>query len=562
MIQTSRIASGFDVELQLGAGWFNTAINLLIEKEIISVPGIPIIITDVQISFEPDWDLQITVAGIQTPVLAKATLNQDGTELTLTFNLPIIPAQTIPFGALDNLSGPPVLVKRAGDADHENVLAVLANIRLQTPDQSDDPLPPAEISQQLRGNADDALSFLPKGKHIAFGMGKNTYQRFANNIWHTELRANDGTHPLPDASDRKGTWDKVSMWGEGGKIFIRLEGEVPIDIWPDADVTITLTLTPSVNDGKLSFSIESDTNVDTGILGDIFAFFAGGIGGGIIGFIVGLVTGGILAPVLIGAAIGGVVAVIVLEIAEVVIEGIVQKQIQAKINGEPLESIHCRESGIVQIAIPASDGFDLSVLDAIPSSIAINTANPPDEPLYKRSLLVTSLYDDLAVNADGFAAAGFSGTEEKFQPEVVRLAAVEYVGDELVSLTFRTSAGVTQTLSMQEVITRATEGDLKAPFKLFTKPDDASLRIPGGRLACVCLRPVQIKQLDTVVEEIEFETGVRIRVDDAVELQDAAAIIVQGYQLIHPLDYSAYFRAKADFFKDNNFESLPVYTSA
>lgn len=111
-----------------------------------------------------------------------------------------------------------------------------------------------------------------------------------------------------------------------------------------------------------------------------------------------------------------------------------------------------------------------------------------------------------------------------------------------------------------EVIDRATEGELKAPFKLFTKPDDSSLRIPEGRLACVCLKPVQIKQLDTVVEEIEFENGIRIRVDDAVELQDVAAIIVQGYQLIHPRDYNAYFRAKADFFKDNNFESLPVYT--
>ena len=76
----------------------------------------------------------------------------------------------------------------------------------------------------------------------------------------------------------------------------------------------------------------------------------------------------------------------------------------------------------------------------------------------------------------------------------------------------------------------------------------------------VCLKPVQIKQLDTVVEEIEFENGIRIRVDDAVELQDVAAIIVQGYQLIHPRDYNAYFRAKADFFKDDNFESLPVYT--
>jgi hypothetical protein len=61
------------------------------------------------------------------------------------------------------------------------------------------------------------------------------------------------------------------------------------------------------------------------------------------------------------------------------------------------------------------------------------------------------------------------------------------------------------------------------------------------------------------VEEIEFENGVRLFVPDAIALQDAAGVVVQGYQLIHPRDYEAYYRAKADFFKDNNFESLPGF---
>lgn len=561
MINTSRINSGFDIELQLGAGWFLTAINLLIEKGVISIPGIPIIITDIRISEEADWHLEIDVIGLEDPVLGSAALNEDGTEITLTFNLAEIPDQTIPFGALDKVIGTPVLVKcLSDDAAHESVLAILANIGLNTADQSDEALSDDELLEQVRGNQDNAITFLPSGNHVGFGMGRETYQRFANHLWHTELRAADGTHPLPDENDRKGTWDSVRMTGEGGKIIIKLEGEVPIDIWPDADVTITLTLTPTLTDGVLSFTIETDTNVDTGILGDIFAFFGGGIAGGIIGFVVGLITGGILVAVLVGAGIGAVVGVIVLEIVEVVVEGIVQKQIRAKIDGEPLEGLHCNEDGIVHIAMPDTEGFNLSFLDAIPSSIAINTENPENEPLYKRSLLVKSLYNEVAADANGFAVAGTSTAEERFQPEVVSLVSATYLGDELLSLTFRTESAEEQQLTKEEVLSRAADGELKAPFKLFSKPEAATLRIPEGKLACVCLKPVSIRQLDTVVEEIEFENGVRLRVRDAIELQEAAALIVQGYQLIHPRDYKAHYRAKADFFKDNNFESLPKFS--
>lgn len=560
MIDTLRINSGFDLELQLGAGWFTTAINLLIEKGVISIPGIPIIISEIRISEEADWHLEIDVIGLNDPVLCKAALNEDGTEITLTFNLEFIPDQTIPFGALDKVIGSPVLVKcLSNNPEFESAIAILANIELNTAGQSDEPLSDDEVQDQIRGNQANAMTFLPSGSHVGFGMGSETYQRFANHLWHSELRAEDGSHPLPDENDRKGTWDRVSMKGEDGKIIIKLEGEVPIDIWPDADVTIALTLTPTLTDGFLSFTIESDTNVDTGILGDIFAFFGGGLAGGIIGFVVGLLTGGILVAVLVGAGIGAVVGVIVLEIVEVIVEGIVQKQIKAKIDGESLENLHCNENGIVQIATPDTEGFNLSFLDAIPSSIAINTENPENEPLYKRSLLVKSLFNDVTADANGFAVTGTSTAEEKFQPEIIRLVSADYLDDELLSLTFQTETGLEQQLSKEEVLSRAMNGELKAPFKLFSKPEDATLRIAEGKLACVCLKPIAIRQLDTVVEEIEFENNVRLRVSDAIELQDSAAIIVQGYQLIHPSEYNAYYRAKADFFKDNNFESLPDF---
>jgi hypothetical protein len=563
MIQTNRITSGFDIELQLGSEWFKTAINLLIDKGIISIPNLPLIILDIQITTDPNWDLQIDVLGPvgPIPIMAKVTLSDDGSELTLTFDNPLVPTQTFPFGALSDIAGKPIVVKVLGDANHESALCILANLKLQTNPQNEEPFPENEIATQVRGDANAAISFLPLGEHIAFGMGRVTFNRFANNIWHTELRANDGSHPLPDAENKKGNWHKVSVKGEAGKIKIVLEGEVPIDIWPDADVTITLTLTPTLQDGKIIISIETDTDVDTGILGDIFAAIGGGLLGGLIGFVIAVASGGLLLPaVLIGAGIGAAIGVITLEIAEYVVEGIVQKTINAKINGEPVGSLHCNENGIVQLATPKSDGgFNLSFISAVPSSIPIFEEEPEDEILYTRSLLVTSVYDDISVNSNGFAVAGTSGILEKFLPKPITISSVNYTNTILTSLTFRRSNGAIQELSIQEVFDRAAIGELKSPFKMFIKPEDVDLRIPQGKLACACLTPSSIKQIDTIVEEIEFDNGIKILVDDVIDLQDKAVIVVIGYQLIHPKDYNAYYRAKADFFIDNNLESLPKY---
>ncbi len=564
MITTTRITSGFDIEFQLGGKWFFTAINLMNDNGLLAPPGITVVITNVQITFEPGWDLQIDILGLGIPVFAKAELNDEGTEMKLTTNMPGVPERTIPFGALKDLAQPPLLVKLEGDAENEPVMAILANLNIHAEPQSGEPLPDGELLE--RGNADNAQSFLPTGKDICFGMNKETFSRFANNIWHTKLRADDGTHPLPDADNKKGDWAEVTMKPENGKIRLKLEGDIPvdsplIDIIPDPHVVITLLLTPKISDGKLSFTIDTDTDVDTGLLGDLFAGITGGIAGAIIGFIVGLITGGILVAVLVGAGIGIVVGIIAIEVTEVVIEGIVQQEIKAKINGKNIPDIDCCKDNIVQIAKPSGGGdeFNLSVLDSIPSSIAIYTENPEDELLYKRSLLVTSDYDDFTIDSAGFGVAGTSGTDERFQPEVVSISGVKYENETLTSITYMRKDGQSQELTIDEVFQRTGQAELKAPFKIFLEPEDSKLRIPEGRLACVCMKPVAINEKDTIVQEIEFENGIKLKVPDAIALQDAAAIVVTGYQLIHPRDYNAYYRAKADFFLDNNLESLPTY---
>ncbi len=562
MITTSRISSGFDIELQLGSRWFFTALNLMNENGLLAPPGLPVVIEDVKITFEPDWDLEIRIVGYAIPVFAKAELSEDGSELVFNTSIPQIGEKRIPFGALNGLAEPPVLAKLPGDADHEDVICILANMNIHAEPQSAERLPEGEIVE--RGNAEDAQSFLPSGKDIAFGMGRSTFPRFGNNIWHTNLRAADGSHPLPDAENKKGDWASVSMRPDNGKIRIVLEGDIPadsplIDIIPDPHVTITLILTPTLNDGKLSFSIETETDVDMGLLGDLFGGIAGGFAGAIIGLIIGIVTGGILVAIVVGAGIGFVLGVIVIEVGEVIVEGIVQNEIKAMIEGEELPEVHCCQSNIVNIAKPSAEGFNLSVLDAIPTSIPIHTENPEDEILYKRSLLVTSFYDDMQLNSDGFGVAGTSGVGEKFLPETVSIIDARYEDGQLISLTYRRSDGEEQELPVEEVFARAAEAELKAPFRIFQKPEDSTLRVPEGKLACACLKPSKIKQDKTIVEEIQFENGMKLKVPDAIALQDAAAIVVTGYQLIRPKDYNSYYRAKADFFKDNNFESLEKY---
>lgn len=103
---------------------------------------------------------------------------------------------TIPFDALDDVVGVPTPTKVASDGGVRSRLAVLANLDIQASPQSEEPLPEGEHIP--RGESDLAQSFLPVGSDLAVGIGRDSFPRFANDVWHSELRADDGSHPLPD----------------------------------------------------------------------------------------------------------------------------------------------------------------------------------------------------------------------------------------------------------------------------------------------------------------------------------------------------------------------------
>lgn len=563
-MDTTRITSEFDIEFQLGAGWFRRAIGLLVDKGVIDAGGLPIVITDIAVILDPDWDLEIELLGAGAPLRVAVQLSDDGSELTLTTDNPLIPPQVVPFGALQGLAEPPTLVKLEGDAEHQNTIALLANLDIRAEPQDQEP----DDAVFPRGNASAAQSFLELGQDAAIGLGAETVQRFANDIWHGELRADDGSHPLPDDENPRGTWSRVTgRTTDSGLIQFVLEGDIPvdsplIDIVPDPHVEITLTLRIEIVGGTLRFEIDTDTDVDTGLLGNLFGGLVGAAAGAIIGLVIGLFTGGLLIGFLIGAGVGFVVGVIAIEIAEYVVEGMVQREIRARIDGEPLPDVLSCEDGVVQIATPSpdDDGFDLAVLDSLPSSVSIHREHPADELLYRQNLLVSVEYDDLTIDAGGFAAAGPSATIELFEPEVVSVAAFDYDDDDdLVGITYRRQDGQAQSVPIADVFERIGQRSVEPPFDLVTAPGEADLHLPAGRLATVCLTPTMIRRRDTVIQEFEFAGGARLLVADAVRLQDAGVIVLPGYQLIHPRNANPYFRAPADATTSNNLESLPTF---
>jgi hypothetical protein len=562
MIDTSRIASGFDVELQLGGGWFFTAMRLWNDHGLLAPAGSPVTITDVRIIFEPGWDLQIEILGRAEPVFARVELDQAGTHLVVTSSMPGVPARGIALGVLQDVPERPVLVKLAGDAGHEAALALLVNLDIDTSPvspvspPSGPPLPGGATVP--RGSAGDARSFLPRGKHIAVGMGRDTFSRFANNVWHTNLRAEDGSHPLPDGRHEGGRWSRVTVTPEDGHIRLQLDCELPAG--SPRQVTMSLLLTPAVTDGGLRYRIGPGSSAELRLLDDLFRGTPDGLLGSVMSFVAGLFIGGAAFAALVRAGVPSTAGPIGFEVAERIVDGVAQQEVRARVGGEPLAEIICDRAGVAQIARPRhGGGFDRSLLDAIPGSISISTDHPGEELLYLRSLLVTPVYDDWKVDAAGFGVAGASATSEKSQPEIVSLVDAAYDGDRLIALTYQHGDGRRQELPLEEVFARAAGGELRAPFRMRQEPEDAAVRVPEGKLACVCLRPVAIRREDTVVREIEFENGLRLKVPDAVALQDAAALVIMGYQLVHPRGAHAYYRARADALIDNNFESLPEY---
>jgi hypothetical protein len=564
VVDTSRIRSGFDVEVQIGAGWILVALQTLAAEGLLLPGGAPppfqpdaeISVTDARIIFDQDdWDLEIdlSIAGFPVAVLAGLALSADGSELQVTNNQ-TDDVTAVPFGILSGLAGPPELRKLRGDGDLQPCFALLANLDIRAEPQSGDPLPEGE--HVPRGEPLLAQTFLPDGADIAVGVGQSTFPRFANDIWHSQLRAEDGTHPLPDDEDPIGVWHVASCAVQSGRIAVTLVGEVPIDWWPDATVTIDVFLTPQIVDGAISFALELDTDIDTGLWGDLFA----GIIGGLVGLLLGVLTGGALLP---AVGIGFVTGVVLLEVGEAVAEGIVKRKVLASLEGDAVGPVLSCDNSLVVEATPVEgdNGIALGVLDAIPRSVTIATTDP--DPLHHRHIQVVTDYDTVTVDGNGLAFTGAARAGEAFEPLPATLFGRRRTpagdAEQLSTLVYQAADGSPVELSLADVLDRVAADQLAPPLRLTPLPAGADTHLPAGQLPVVCLSPTAIRRVETIVRDLQFTTGLDLTVAETVMLQDAGALVLHGLQLIHPSNADPYYRSAPDSTTDNNVESLPLF---
>ncbi len=545
MIDTTRIQSDFDAELMLGGKWFLTAIQVLNDNGVLGIPD-GITIEDVIVNNDADWDLNLmTNLG---PVKARMSILDNQFMVVTNFGDIDFKIDMPNFG---KLADTPVLKKVFGDDDNENAMALLFNLDIRACPQNQDPLPKGE--HMARGNADDAVSFLPKGKHIALGIARESFKRFANDLWHTELRDADGSHPLPQpGQEKKGDWKKVKLSLNTKRIKFTLEGEVPIDLWPDADVTLELKLKPKLVNGKLTFSIDTDLDVDTGFWGDLLAFTIGAL----LGLLIGIFTGGLLI-LIPSIAIG---AVVFLEIGEFVAGEVIERKILANYDtGNIVSGLSCDDQ-IIKITYPkpSDDSISIGVLDTIPTSIPVHVDE--DDPLFNRMITVKAIFDEIELNGNGLAVAGKTEPSELFEIHVARIVESIYEGDKLMQLKYKVPAtGSEAIIDVESVNERLNSNELKPPVKPRLLIDDPIFQIPSGKLCCPCLTPTHIRRKDSVITRIKFDTGLELNTQDAIKLQDSGGIYLKGLQLIHPKNGNPYFRAPANATTDDNLESLPEF---
>ncbi len=553
MLDHSRLRTGFDLEILLGADYFLTVLGGAydagqIPSEIVTDDGTTIpVLRPTAVRILPDGesaDIEVTVPVIlvdQTDVILGmgVTVAADGITLDYRYlddttrgliaffglitGQPDLLAQVeadleenlnqeVP---LDLVSGDvaEVQVKKvSAESDFQAAYGLYLNLDLKIAPQSG----PPEADFTPRGNLDAAVSFLPAELAFAVGVGLPTFPRLANDLWHgLGEEQDDGSldHPVKDGDDTVGVYKSIAITPALGSLRITVKSEIFIDLWPDAEVTAVFTFTPRVNAGVLRVDLELvEFDADTGLLGDFLSFLIGGVVGAIIGLFFGPVG------LVIGASIGGVGGIATLEIGEAVAEGAFSDKVEEQAD----------EAGVA------------SMFSAFP--VRKRLFSDTRDPFFTRHYEVVNLFDEANVDLLGMSFGG----------SAVMQAINEPVDTTIVDKTRGNSPAAWNGL---EALTYRLDslGDVSMPIA------EVLRRIPLQQLQRVRLRPIQVRRRKTIVTDIQFDSGVDLHVAETVALHDRGALVVLGYQLIHPRDAKPYYRAWADQRLDNNFESLPDF---
>lgn len=560
MVDHTRIATGYDVELLLGGDYFLTIfqgaydaglIPTIVEtEEKVVDTGDPALIQSehyvIQIAKptaltilgqEPEADMEITVPIIATKIItingednpdkdisallsirldviftttalaiAYHSLNP-GTQAFLEFaagveqvaQIDVLLAeklnQQFPLSlALEGVEmEPPMKVRGTGSfQDAYGIYLNLPDIKIAA--QSGSP----ESEFITRGDVNAAASFLPRDKAIAIGIRSTTFDRLANNLWHTELavvRAN-GTidHPVfdPDTNEEIGRYESVTIEPVNeGVVEVTIRSRVFRRLWPDATVTAVFHLRSRIENTSPRFTLDLvDFNVNTGLVGDLLALL-----------------------------IGGGLGVILLELFEFVAQ---------KRNEDEAEA----EGKKADVA---------AMLAAIPRSLPL--FGDARDPLFVREYLVVNQFDGVQIDGNGLSFVGQAAIATYNRTLPVALVGRERGNGNgswngLHSLTYRLDNGQEITLTLPEVMTRIARQELRSHVRLHL---------------------THIRRQKSVVKEMLFDTGVDLAVLEMANLQLNGIAGLRGYQFIRPRGRNPYFRSPADNSKANNLESLPSF---
>ncbi|MEI2612207.1 MAG: DUF3892 domain-containing protein [Candidatus Promineifilaceae bacterium] len=165
------------------------------------------------------------------------------------------------------------------------------------------------------------------------------------------------------------------------------------------------------------------------------------------------------------------------------------------------------------------------------------------DPLFVREYFIVNQFDGVQIDSQGMSFVGEAviATQNRTLP-VTLVGRERGNGDGswhgLRSLTYRLDSGQDITLALPELLTRIARKELRSHLRL---------------------HPTHIRRKKGVVKEMLFDTGVDFLVSEMANLQMNAIAGVFGYQFIRPRKGNPYFRAEADESATNNLESLPSF---
>ena len=373
-----------------------------------------------------------------------------------------------------------------------------------------------EESYIERGNLDLARSFLPEGKAFMVGMGKATFGRLANDMWHSlgVVKSNGSIHhPVMKKKKKVGEYKSVSIKPKSGYMEITNKSEYFIDYWPDADITAVFKLTPQLNAGKMTYEMKlHEFDADTGLLGDFLSFMIGGLVGAIVGLFFGPIG------LVIASSIGGVGGIATLEITESVKEDVYGAEVE-------------------KTAKKADIG---SIFSAFPLRIRLYTVKT--DPFYYTHYELCSVFEDVTLNSKGMSFGGKVNIQPAYEPEDTVIV------DKKRGRPEEGIQGITRLTYKLDV-----EGDIELPI------EEVIRRRQENKIMRVVLNPVAIKRKKSVVTDIKFLSGVDFKVEELIALQYKSVLVVDGHKLIHAKGVKPFYRALADMLIENNLEKLPSF---